>query len=159
MPGEPILSDLERQFAAGARRATLATLDPDGRPRLVPICFVIGETDDRLGRPRLYTPIDEKSKVSPDPNELARVRDLLILPEAVILVDRWDEDWSNLGWVRLYARGEMLEPQPHEVEEHAAAVAALRAKYEPYSTHNLEARPIIRLTIVRARSWGNLDPA
>jgi PPOX class probable F420-dependent enzyme len=157
VPADPILTSEERAFLAGSRQATLATLDPDGLPRLVPICFVVGETDDKLGRPVLYTPIDEKPKVSADPRKLARMRDLLVLPTAVVLVDRWDEDWSRLAWLRVYARAEILEPQPHEVEEHGRAVTSLRAKYRQYEEHRLEARPIIRLTIDRARSWGAID--
>jgi PPOX class probable F420-dependent enzyme len=157
MPAEPILSPDERAFLAASRDAVLATLDPDGLPRLVPICFVVGETDDKLGRPLLYTPIDEKPKISSDPRKLARMRDLLVLPTAVVLVDRWDEDWSRLAWLRIYGRAEILEPQPHEVEEHAWAVKALRAKHEQYRSQKLEGRPIIRLTIDRARSWGAID--
>jgi PPOX class probable F420-dependent enzyme len=151
-----ILGEPARGFVAAARRGTLATMDPDGRPRLVPICFVVGEAGDRLGRAVLYTPIDDKPKVSDDPHALARVRDLLILPEAVVLVDRWDEDWSRLGWVRLYGRGELLEPQPHEREEHGAAAEALRAKYPQYAGHRLDDRPIIRITVDAVRSWGDL---
>jgi PPOX class probable F420-dependent enzyme len=154
MPREPILTPDERRFLAESREAVLATLDPDGLPRLVPICFVLGADDDRLDRPRLYTPIDEKPKASTDPRQLARMRDLLVLPTAVVLVDRWDEDWSRLAWLRVYGRAEILEPQPHEVEEHAGAVAALRVKYRQYETQQLETRPIIRLTIDRSRSWG-----
>jgi PPOX class probable F420-dependent enzyme len=157
MNREPILSPDERAFLAAARQGTLATIDPEGKPRLVPICFVVGDAVDKLGRPQLYTPIDEKTKASPDPKQLSRVKDLLVLPEAVVLADRWDEDWSRLGWVRVYGRGEILEPQPHEREEHARAVAALRAKYEQYRDHALESRPIIRVTIGRSRSWGNLS--
>jgi len=156
MPHEPILTADERAFLAGARRGVLATLDPAGRPRLVPICFVLGDADDRLGRPRLYSPIDDKPKVSPDPGRLARVRDLLVLPVASVLVDHWDEDWSRLGWLRVYGRAELLEPQPHEREEHANAGAALRAKYPQYATHRLEERPIIRVTVDRAVGWGLL---
>lgn len=155
MPAEPILTPPERAFLAAARTAVLATIDPEGQPRLVPICHVVGD-DDRVGRPRLYTPIDDKPKASPDPRRLARVRDLLILPAATLLVDRWDEDWSRLAWLRMYGRAEILEPQPHEVEEHAWAVAALREKYEQYRTHRLEERPIIRISIARAISWGDL---
>ena len=119
--------------------------------------FVVAEKDDKLGRPRIYSPIDEKTKTSPDPHKLARVRDLLILPAATLLVDRWDEDWTRLGWLRLYGRAELLEPQPHEMQEHAWAVGALRAKYEQYAGHQLESRPIIRITADRSVSWGRLD--
>jgi PPOX class probable F420-dependent enzyme len=156
-----IMSDAERAFVAAGRQAVLATMSPSGRPRLVPICFVLAEPgpDDPLGRPALYTPIDEKPKANRDPRALARIRDLLVLPQATVLVDRWSEDWSQLGWVRLEATGEILEPQPREREEHAAAVTALRAKYEQYREHRLEDRPVIRLAVSAATSWGDLRAA
>lgn len=157
MPAEPILSPAERSFLVAERRAILATVGAEGLPRLVPVCFVVADTDDKLGRPRVYSPIDEKTKASPDPHKLARVRDLLILPAATLLVDRWDEDWTRLGWLRLYGRAELLEPQPHEVKEHGWAVGALRTKYEQYASHQLEGRPIIRITVDRSVSWGRLD--
>jgi PPOX class probable F420-dependent enzyme len=157
MPGEPILNADQRRFLAEARSATLATIAPDGRPRLVPICYIIG-TDDRLARPRLYSPLDEKPKRSQDPHDLARVHDLLVLPEVSLLVDRWSEDWSRLAWLRLHGRGELLEPEPHERNEHAAAAADLRAKYPQYESQDLDHRPIIRMTIDRSLSWGDLSP-
>ncbi len=155
--GSPILSEVERAFAAAARTATLATVGASGRPRLVPICFVLG-SDAPDGRPRLHSPLDEKPKRSADPHELARVRDILILPEATLLIDRWSEDWSRLGWLRLECRAELLEPEPREVEEHADAIRTLRIKYEQYASQRLEERPIIRFTVDRAVSWGNLSP-
>ena len=41
MPSEPLLSADQRAFLESARRAVLATIAPDGQPRLVPICFVV----------------------------------------------------------------------------------------------------------------------
>jgi PPOX class probable F420-dependent enzyme len=153
------LSPLEREFLAAARRAILATTSPEGLPRLVPVCFVLADTGDRQGRPLVYSPIDDKTKRTNDPHELARVRDLLVLPEATIIVDRWDEDWSRLAWLRAYGTGELLEPQVHETEEHVAAVAALRAKYSQYEDHAIDARPIIRIALNRVLSWGDLSGA
>jgi PPOX class probable F420-dependent enzyme len=155
--GSDVLSPAERRFVAEARQATLATISPDGRPRLVPVCFVLGETTDRLGRPLVYSPLDEKPKQVADPMKLARVQDLLVLPDASILVDRWDEDWTRLGWVRAYGTGEILEPQPQEREEHATAVAALKEKYPQYREQALERRPVIRIALTRAVSWGSLE--
>ena len=152
-----VVSDSERTFIGAARRGVLATMGADGRPRLVPICFVLGEGEDSLGRVALYSPLDEKPKRSADPKDLQRVRDLLVLPAATVLVDRWDEDWTRLGWVRCYGVGELIEPEPREVEEHAAAIVALRAKYPQYKTQNLEGRPMIRIRIDRVVSWGNLE--
>jgi len=151
---DPVLSTDARAFLVHARRAILATVSPSGAPRLVPVCFVVAAGDDRLGRPILYSPIDEKPKASPDPHALSRVQDLLVLPDVSLLVDRWDEDWTRLAWVRLYGRGSLLEPQPHEREEHATAVTLLRAKYPQYASHRLEGRPIIRIVVDRFRSWG-----
>jgi PPOX class probable F420-dependent enzyme len=145
-----------RAFLAAARRATLATVAPSGRPRLVPICYVVG-ADAPDGRPQVYSPLDDKPKRGDDPHELARVRDILVLPEATILIDQWSEDWTRLGWVRLDTNVALIEPEPHEVAEHVAAVAALRLKYRQYAGHRLEDRPILRFTILRAVSWGRLE--
>jgi PPOX class probable F420-dependent enzyme len=152
-----ILDPTQRGFVAQARRATLATTAPDGRARLVPICHVLAPEDDALGRPLVYMPLDEKPKRGADPHSLARVRDLLVLPQATLLVDRWDEDWTKLGWVRLYGTAEVLEPQAGEAEEHAAAVAALREKYPQYATQAIDARPVVRFTIDRVVAWGALE--
>jgi PPOX class probable F420-dependent enzyme len=146
---DPNLTPAQRRLLDSSRRATLATIDPRGRPRLVPICFVVG-----AGSPlRLFSPIDEKPKSTGDPMRLARVRDILARPDVTILVDRWDEDWSRLGWLRLGGTARILEPGD---AEHGPAVAALRAKYPQYLDQRLEGRPIIRVTIERATSWGDL---
>jgi PPOX class probable F420-dependent enzyme len=157
MPNGEILTAAERRFLEGERRAILATTAPDGRARLVPVCFALTGQVDRLGRPVIYTPIDEKPKRSLDPHAVARVSDLFVLPEVTLIVDRWDEDWGRLAWLRLYGSGELLEPQAHEREEHAAAVVALRARYPQYATHDLAARPIIRIGIQRVVSWGEIE--
>jgi coenzyme F420-0:L-glutamate ligase/coenzyme F420-1:gamma-L-glutamate ligase len=157
MARDPILTPGERRLLGDARRAVLATINPTGDARLVPICHVLGD-DDARGRPRLYTPIDEKPKARPEqPARLGRVRDILVLPKAAVLADRWDEDWSRLAWVRVYGVAEILEPQPHEREEHALAVKLLRDKYEQYRSQSLDDRPIIRVAIDRVTSWGALD--
>ena len=150
------LDPRERAFAVVGRTATLATMAPSGRPRLVPICFVVGD-DAPDGRARLYSPLDDKPKQSDDPHDLARVRDVLVLPEATLLIDRWSEDWTRLGWLRLETRAELLEPEPRERAEHEAAVIALREKYPQYAGHGLVDRPILRFTVLRTVSWGRLD--
>ena len=112
----------------------------------MPVCFVIaGEV--------AFIPIDEKPKATADPLELARVRDIARRPAVTLLVDRWDEDWSRLGWVRLEGRAEIVDPT---MPDHAAAVVGLRAKYPQYRTHDLDGRPAIRIAIERVVSWGRL---
>jgi PPOX class probable F420-dependent enzyme len=147
MPAEPLTTD-QLAFLESARRAVLATIAPDGRPRLVPICFVAAGDP-----PILYTPIDGKPKRGDDPLTLARVRDIQVDPRVTVLVDRWDEDWTRLAWLRCEGRAAVLEPGVAPTEC-AAAVAVLRAKYSQYDTHRLEQRPLIRIVLERVVGWG-----
>jgi PPOX class probable F420-dependent enzyme len=150
MTGEPILSAAERAFVSDARRATLATIDPAGLPRLVPICFVLDPLE-----PVLWTPLDEKPKATDDPLALARVRDILERAAVSVLVDRWDEDWSRLGWLRIHGRAALISPGD---AGHGAATVELRAKYAQYAAHALETRPMLAITLDRVSSWGTLEP-
>ena len=150
MPVDPVLTVAQRAFIESARRAVLATIGNAGRPRLVPICFALA--DDR---PILYTPLDDKPKRTNDPLDLARVRDIGADPRVTVLVDRWDEDWTRLAWLRMEGIAELETPGP-DGPEHAAAVAALRGRYPQYASHRLEERPLIRITIVRVTEWGGL---
>jgi PPOX class probable F420-dependent enzyme len=154
MATDLVLTQSERVFVASARTAVLATTPSNGPPRLVPICFVLDETSAPL---RIYSPLDEKPKRVPNPHDLARVRDIAANPVVALLIDRWSEDWSALGWVRVEGRADLIEPGDPETEaEHAGAVSDLRAKYPQYASHSLELRPMIRIVVERVRSWGNL---
>jgi PPOX class probable F420-dependent enzyme len=140
------LSGPERALLAEARRATLATIARDGRPRLVPICFVL--LDDVL-----WSPLDEKPKAVDDVRVLARVRDIQERPEVGVLVDRWSEDWTALAWVRVGGRAALVEADQVPV----AVADALRLKYPQYLDHDLEHRPMIAIAIQRATSWAATD--
>lgn len=147
---DPVLATAERVFLADARRAVLATIAGDGRPRLVPICFVL---DPR--RPVVWTPLDEKPKAVDDVVHLARVRDILADPRVTILVDRWDEDWARLAWLRCHGNASVVEPV-NRAAERETAIAALQTKYSQYATHQLDVRPLVRIEIERTTGWGAL---
>jgi PPOX class probable F420-dependent enzyme len=157
MAADPVLTPSQRDFLAHARSAVLATIAPDGRPRLVPICFVLDHD-----RAVVYSALDDKPKAVADPRELARVRDLLRDPRVTVLVDRWDEDWTRLAWLRCHGTASLLEPGGEiaaDTAEHARAAAALGSKYPQYATHDLAARPLIRIVVERATSWGGSGSA
>lgn len=135
-----------------SRRAVLGTTAPDGRPRLVPMVFASAEA--KSGGLVLYSALDEKPKRVDDPRRLARVRDILERPQVSVLVDEWHEDWARLCWLRLDGRVAMLEPGGEAAREHALAVRLLRDRYFQYSAQHLEARPVLRIEIERAVSWG-----
>jgi PPOX class probable F420-dependent enzyme len=168
------LTAAERELLVGARRAVLCTIAPDGSPRPVPVCFapVWDGGDDLTGGGQallIYTPLDEKPKSVVDPRDLARVRDIEARPQVTLLVDRWDDDWTKLAWLRIHGTASLLEPEAGPMDRgagrgsgaeggatgagHSAAVAALRARYPQYETHDLESRPIIRIEVARVRSW------
>jgi PPOX class probable F420-dependent enzyme len=150
---DPLLFEVDRAFLAEARRAVLATIAPDGRPRLVPICFVLDPDE-----PVLWTPLDEKPKTVEHVTQLARVRDIGADSRVTVLVDRWHEDWTQLAWLRCDGVASIVVPGARAAERDAA-IAALRAKYPQYASHDIETRPLIRMTIERAVSWGELTLA
>ena len=155
---EPTPDPRSMRLLADARTAVLATIDPGGRPRLVPICFVaVDRGDGHRGSnewPDLYTPIDEKPKAGSDPRALARLRDIVARPEVFVLVDRWDEDWTRLAWLRLRGTASVLEATDADAAvDRERAIARLRAKYRQYRDHDLASRPLIRIVIDRASTW------
>jgi PPOX class probable F420-dependent enzyme len=118
----------------------LATLDPDGRPNLVPFCFALeGET--------LYTAVDEKPKRS---RRLQRVENIRARPDVTVIVDHYEDDWSRLWWVRLRGKGRVLE----DVEEWEHALALLMAKYHQYREQP-PAGPVIAIDIEEWRGWSS----
>jgi PPOX class probable F420-dependent enzyme len=98
-----------------ARVARLATVGPDGRPHVVPICFALdGDT--------LYTAVDEKPKRT---RGLQRLRDIEEHSYVEVLIDHYEEDWSLLGWVKLRGTARVVERDERALE-------LLQAKYEQY---------------------------
>jgi PPOX class probable F420-dependent enzyme len=126
------------------RVGRLATADARGNPHVVPVCFAIsGDT--------LYVTIDEKPKRAGG-RPLKRLRNMLDNPSTAFVADRYDEDWSKLGWVMLRGRADILAAGA----EHDRAQALLRERYAPYRAMQLADLPVIALRIERVTSWGNL---
>jgi len=142
-----MLSDGEQRFIADRRIAHLATADSRGAPHVVPVCFVVSETT-------LYITIDEKPKRDPG-TVLKRLRNIAENPVVAVVADRYDEDWSLLGWVILRGRAEILTGGT----EHDAAQALLRSRYRQLDAMQIAQHPVIAVRIERTTSWGNLSVA
>ena len=134
----------QTEFVAAQRVGRLATSDARGNPHVVPVCFAL--SDDSL-----YITIDEKPKSGAP---LKRLRNLMQNASAAFVADRYDEDWTRLGWVMLRGHAEILADGP----EHDAAQALLRERYPQYRTMRLEDLPVIALRVRRTTSWGDLRP-
>ena len=139
-----MLSDEQSWFLASRRVGHLATADARAAPHLVPVCFVVSEG-------ALYITIDQKPKG--DVRALKRLRNIIENPVAAFVADRWDEDWTRLGWVMLRGPAEILA----DGAEHDRAQALLRSRYPQYQGMALDDLPVIAIRIERVTSWGNLS--
>lgn len=118
-----------------ARVARLATIRPDGSPRVVPICFALdGDT--------LYTAVDEKPKRT---RRLARLADIERDPRVEVLIDHYADDWSQLWWVRLRGRARVVEHDERALE-------LLTAKYPQYRERPPDG-PFIAVEIDERTDW------
>ena len=141
-----MLSEHERRFVACQRLAHLATADRSAVPHVVPVCFAIAQDT-------LYVTIDEKPK-RPG-STLKRIGNIVENPRVAVVVDRYDEDWSRLGWVMLHGRAEILAGGT----EHDEAQVLLRARYRQLEAMRIGTLPVIAIRIERSAAWGNLSVA
>jgi PPOX class probable F420-dependent enzyme len=129
---------LLRQRVRESQVARLATVDPDGRPHLVPIVYALeGDT--------LYSAVDEKPKRS---RRLRRIENARARPDVAVLIDRYDDDWTQLWWVRLRGRARVLDRG--EEAEHALAI--LREKYPQYRDEP-PGVPVLAVEVDEWRGW------
>jgi PPOX class probable F420-dependent enzyme len=118
--------------------AMLATVGADGAPHVVPVVFAVhGDV--------VYTAVDAKRKSTRRLRRLANIEDN---PKVSMLVDHYDDDWSQLWWVRadgiavIHQRG----------EEMATGYALLRKKYLQYQRIALDG-PVVTVDVQKWSSW------
>jgi PPOX class probable F420-dependent enzyme len=131
------LPEWARELLAGERVARLAYVAEDDHPRVLPVTFAVESG-------AIWSAIDEKPKRSPEP---ARLRYLRRRPEAALLVDVYDDDWTRLAWVQLLGRVDVLP-----IESAPGAMDALATKYAPYAERTPPG-PLLRLSVERSRQW------
>ena len=94
-----------------ARHGVLGTVHGDRGVDAIPVVFV-------LDREEVVIPIDA---VKPKAGQrLQRLRNLDTDPRAVLLVDRYDDDWSKLWWVRVHGDAIEAAPTTEQLEQLAA---------------------------------------
>ncbi|WP_151477370.1 TIGR03668 family PPOX class F420-dependent oxidoreductase [Streptomyces albicerus] len=137
--------DEARRRFAEARIARLATVDPGGRPHLVPLVFARRGDD-------FVTAIDQKPKRS---QQVRRLHNIAAHSAVCLLVDEYDEDWDHLWWVRADGDARTVPPDASDEEtrdEYAAAIEVLRQKYPQYRDRPPEG-PVIVVTVLRWTGW------
>lgn len=132
--------DESRRRLAGERIARLATIrNTDGTPRLVPMTFAVVDG--------LVCSAVDRTKPKSD-TRLARLRDIDADPRVGLIADRYDDDWSQLWWVRVDA----VAAKHSSGDLRERALDALVEKYRPYRDDRPDG-PVVVLTPTRWTGW------
>lgn len=135
--------EASRRFAR-ARVARLATVDSNGHPHLVPIVFVvIGDV--------VWSAVDRKPKST---RALKRLANVVANPSVSVLVDHYDDDWTQLWWVRADGQARVVEVGAPGTTE---AIEALAAKYPQYASDR-PTGPMVTVAVTRWASWQHPPP-
>jgi PPOX class probable F420-dependent enzyme len=122
-------------------------LDAKRRPHIIPVCFAY---DGKL----FYTAIDQKPKRVPG-ERLARLQNIRAVPRVALLIDHYDEDWTELWYVLVRGTARLIPQSAYQ--EHTWAIRKLRAKYPQYARGMLaDDAAVIRITPERTISWGKI---
>ena len=128
------------ELLGGARVARFATT----APRVVPVTFAVSGG-------KVFHAVDHKPKAT---RALARLADLARDPRASLLADHYDDDWSQLWWVRVDGRATVLDGDGPQA---AHALDLLVEKYPQYAERRPDG-PVIALDVERIVSWSAATP-
>ena len=127
-----------RDRVARAPVGHLATVTAEGRPHVVPFCFVLaGEW--------IYSAVDGKPKST---LALKRLDNIRRSPAVTVLIDHYDEQWSDLWWVRLDGSAQIWESGARRHD----AIEALAFKYPQYR-QSTPPGAVIAVEITRRHWW------
>ena len=130
LPG-PILSLLGSE-----RRAVMSTIVADGSAHSVPVVFaLVGD--------ELISPIDHKPKTG---EVLRRVKNISRDDRVTLLIDHWDEDWTQLAWLMVRGRATV------DTEATLPVMRELNERYEQYENDERH-DALIRIRPTRLSWW------
>ena len=122
---------------ATARVARLATVTAEGAPHIVPIVFAVE-------RDVVYTAVDAKPKST---TALRRLANIAANPATAVLADYYDEDWTQLWWVRVDGTARILD-----AADARAGIEALTARYPVYAEQPPPG-PVLAIEVERWTGW------
>ena len=133
-----------QRFMEAHRIGHLGTVDSDGYPHVVPICFAVTNQ-------RVYSVIDEKPKRVAG-RQLKRIRNILDNPHVCLTIDEYSDDWSRLGFVMVHGIAEVI----YSGQEHEIAASILRQRYIQYKDMDMKERPVLVIQPERIVTWGRV---
>lgn len=137
-----ILPEEARRFVDSHRVARLATVDSEGEPHVIPLCYaLLGDS--------IYFVIDEKPKRTH--LGLKRLRNIRTNPRVALVIDDYAEDWTQLAYLLVRGLAAVVD-DPAEFER---ALQQLRTRYPQYAAMSLgfERNPMVRIAVERIRFW------
>ena len=138
------------EYLKTARVARLATVGSHNSVSIVPFVFAIHGG-------RIYFVIDRKKKTGA---KLKRIRNISENGKAVLLVDRFSENWEDLSYLLLHCTAKLLSPNKAKNEKRLAT-KSLKSKYpqyrgQRYFPKDIDQAIFVRLEPERAFFWQNL---
>ena len=136
-----LAADEARERFATEPVARLATVSPQAHPHIVPIVFAVaGDT--------IYSAVDAKPKTT---TSLRRLANIAANSAVAVLVDHYDDDWTQLWWARADGSARIAG-----AAEATAALEALTARYPSYATQPPPG-PVIAVDVARWSGWTASD--
>ena len=127
-------------FVRDARAGRLATASADAEPHVIPCVYVL--LDDAI-----FSIVDEKPKSG---RRLLRLRNIDASGRAALIVDHYDDDWTQLAFVLIRGPATTITAAD---SRYAPALAALRVKYPQYREMALEDSEMVVLEAERWVAW------
>jgi len=143
-PGVKLPADVIENLLESWPVACLVTQGAGGG---VPVPIVFARAKGRL-----WSPVDGKPKSGAPGAQLARLRNVRRDSRVALLLDRYEQDWRQLWWLRVEGTARIADAGDASFE---AAGTALRAKYPQYvRTPLYRGTPtLLCITAGRLRSW------
>jgi PPOX class probable F420-dependent enzyme len=128
----------EERYLLSKERGFLATVNDDGTPTLVPICFAYREGV-------LYTAVNAK----PKSKHLARTKNIRKRHRVAFIVDTYSKDWRRLSYLLIHGRAEFVV----SARERNLATTLLVKKYHQYRWLRRSMMAIIKITVEKTKLW------
>jgi len=130
-------------FITEGRVGRLGTADSSGQPLVLPICYAFdGES--------LFSAIDAKPKTQSG-ERLKRIRNIRDNAKVSVVIDHYDEDWTQLRYVIIEGQAQILTDGP----DFSRGADLLLGKYPQYRAMGLDRGTglMIKVKPARVTQW------
>lgn len=127
--------------------ARLATADSNGHPHVIPFCYAFdGE--------HIYFVVDQKPKRRTG-KPIKRIRNMLENPYAAIVIDDYDDDWTQLAYVLITGTTALVDDET----EYDRLLVLLRERYPQYRGMELTFanNSMVRIMPTKVHAWGKIE--